>query len=667
MSDALISFIRSNLRGALVGAGIGSLDVCRTLLVAEMGAGLAGRYVTGVFRQIALYAAVGFAFRVFSRMLGATSAKFFRDTIRGATRGEFLERTIFAALWVTAVLFGLLQGADESVFGIVAFSALVLTVAVLITRVRTGPMAMSPPVRAVRTAVFAVTVAAAALAVFVATQLDLNSLAGRATAAWRTETASRLFERPDVVLITVDTLRADRLTAYGGETARTPALDRLTAESLLFERAMAQAPWTRSSFGSIWTGQTPSVHRANWRILRGPDGKDQTLASDALDPGLATLPAVFADAGYLTVGINNNIQTSARFGFARGFTTWIDVSQPLHVADDSLLCRSARELFEVTACPLAGAGAGEYPYLPADRLTPVIMELVSRIENSDAPVFLWLHYMDPHVPYNFHEGSSRPLDYDTIRDELARDPDAIRTRLETAYDAEIEFMDRHLGTVLNRIDSLPRLQRAVIAFTSDHGEELVERWQPAGEREAGRWYELRGYGHGHTLHEELLHVPLSIRLPGKARAGERVSFVAQHTDILPTLAAVAGLGRAPMTAANGRNLAAIGRDEGSTREQPVLFAERSLYGPELKAARKGRLKLVLRTEDGSRRLYDLDADRAELRAVPYDRKPGGAELDEALSRWMDTLPEEENGATTSESGEDAGLRRQLEALGYLDR
>lgn len=667
MSGALISFIRSNLRGPLVGAGIGSLDVCRTLLFAELGHGLAGRYVTGVFRQIALYALVGFLFATFSRLIGTTSAKFFRDTIRGATRGDFLERTILTALWITAALFGLLQGADGSVFGIVAFSALALTVGVLTTHVRTGPLAATPAVRTIRAATFAVVVAAAAFTVFVATQLDLNSLAGRATAAWRSEGAAAERERPDVVLITADTLRADRLPVYGGRTIQTPALDRLAADSLLFEHTMAQAPWTRSSFGSIWTGRTPSVHGANWRILRGADGKDETLASHALDPALATLPSIFAEAGYLTVGVNNNVQTSARFGFSRGFTTWIDVSQPLHTADDSLLCRSARALFDINACPLAGSAAGEYPYLPADRLTPVVMELVSRLENSDAPVFLWLHYMDPHVPYNFHDGSSLPLDYDAIREGLVQDADAIRARLASAYDAEIEFMDDHLGVVLDRLDSLPRLQKAVLAFTSDHGEELGERWQPENRREAERWYESRGYGHGHTLHEELLAVPLTIRLPQKARAGERVSFVAQHTDILATLTAIAGI---ELGADEGRNLAAMNLGEESTTGEPELFAERSLYGPELKAARKGPLKLILRTSDESRRLYDLDSDPGEIRSTAYDRTPGGGALDKALRQWMATLPAEESGSTppksASEPGDD-GLRRQLEALGYLER
>jgi arylsulfatase len=565
------------------------------------------------------------------------------------------------------MLFGLLEGADRSVFGIVAFSALALTVAVLTTYVRTGPLALAPAVRTIRAATFAVVIAAAAFTVFVATQLDLNSLAGRATAGRRAESASAESQRPDILLITADTLRADRLPAYGGRTVRTPGLDRLAAESLLFERAMAQAPWTRSSFGSIWTGRTPSVHGANWRILRGADGKDETLASHALAPGLATLPAVFAEAGYLTVGVNNNVQTSARFGFAQGFKTWIDVSQPLHAADSSLLCRSARALFEISACPLAGSAAGEYPYLPADRLTPVLMELVSRIENSDAPVFLWLHYMDPHVPYNFHDGRSRPLDYDRIREGLAKDAGAIRARLESAYDAEIEFMDRHLRIVLDRIDASPRLQAAVIAFTSDHGEELVERWQPEKRREAGRWYEARGYGHGHTLHEELLHVPLTIRLPQKARAGERVSLVAQHTDILATLTAIAGI--APGDT-EGRNLANLLPNAESAKEEPVLFAERSLYGPELKAARKGPLKLILRTQDESRRLYDLDTDPGELRSTPSDRTPGGETLEKALGQWMATLPAEESGRTPEESASDpgdAGLRRQLEALGYLER
>jgi arylsulfatase A-like enzyme len=243
----------------------------------------------------------------------------------------------------------------------------------------------------------------------------------------------------------------------------------------------------------------------------------------------------------------------------------------------------------------------------------------------------------------------------------------MRAKLERAYDAEIAFLDFHLGTALAQLQSLPRLRNAVIVLTSDHGEELAERYEPAAQRAAGRYFEHRGYGHGHTMHEELLHVPLLIRFPDRLHAGQRHSPAVQHTDLLPTLAAIAGIPADVAVNGQGRDLSAAIEESSATESLRVLFAEYSLYGPELKQARVGELKLILRTDDGSSEAFDLESDPGELRGSPQESFAGGNELNDELTRWMETLPANP-GTSDAAPGQaaDAGLRRRLEALGYLD-
>ena len=615
------SFLRGTLTGAIVGVGVGSLDVCRTLLATELGSGVAGRYVTGVFSQLMLYAAVGVAFAIASRICGAIRARVRRSNRQATPRGEFIEQTVFLTLWMVVLLFGLPPSGHDKLFSVVALSAYCLAFAFLVTRIRSADSALAPAIRIVRAAWFALLAVASASAVFAATQLNLESLSDRATADWKTGPSTARNDHPDIVLITVDTLRADRLSLYGGSTIETPNLDSLAAQSVIFDHMVAQSPWTRASFGSIWTGRTPSVHEASWRILHGEGGKDVPLASFPIKSDLPTLPEILSDAGYLTVGMNNNIQTSARFGFSRGFRTWIDVSQPIQVLADSLLCRTMDAWFLDDGCPLSASRTVDYPYLSADRLTPIVSAVVSKLDNATAPTFLWIHYLDPHVPLNSHDDESDSLNYEEIREELAHDRGSIRKTLGRAYDAEIAFLDNHLGEVLTRIQSLPRLRNAAIVFTSDHGEELGERWRPTDERAPGRYFEYRGDGHGHTLHEELLHVPFLLRLPDRSLAGQRYSSTVHHTDLLPTLAAIAGVATSVPADSRGRDLIdSLGESPPAT-DTRVLFAEHSLYVPELKQARSDTLKVILRTDGvlrsgiGSRRTTKL----APWRFRPRDR------------------------------------------------
>jgi hypothetical protein len=149
--------------------------------------------------------------------------------------------------------------------------------------------------------------------------------------------------RPNILLVTVDTLRADHLGPYGYTAIRTPGIDALASRGIVFEQMIAQSSWTRSSFGSMWTSRSPSFHGANWRLVLGDGvGRNDTVFSDGLRPDLPTLAQLLRDAGYKTAGINTNIQPAAMFGFDKGFDHYVDYSRPLSLLEHTLLCKGLK-------------------------------------------------------------------------------------------------------------------------------------------------------------------------------------------------------------------------------------------------------------------------------------------------------------------------------------
>ncbi len=327
--------------------------------------------------------------------------------------------------------------------------------------------------------------------------------------------------RPNVVLVTIDTLRADRLGTYGYPLPTSPNIDRFALEAVVFERGIAASAHTSPSHASILTSRYTREHSIGHHT-----GPTRLV-------GATTLADHYRAAGYATAGFVGNVNLKRGSGFDRGF----------EVYDDELPDREAnREVFERTA----------------DQTNERVL---AWLDAEPGPFFLWVHYQDPHGPYTppaEFEGRIRvpapesepDLPVNTSHSGLRGIPSyqAIDGRrraseYEGLYGDEILYADRAFGKLVERIDEHASGRDAVILLTADHGEAMGE----------GEFY----FGHSYTTHPHLAHVPFIVRAPMLEPA--RSDFVVSHVDVLPTLLELTGLPAA--TSVSGRALGPILRGE----------------------------------------------------------------------------------------------------------
>ncbi len=430
--------------------------------------------------------------------------------------------------------------------------------------------------------------------------------------------------KPNVLLITIDTLRADHLSAYGYSRKTSPRIDSIAARGILYENAIAQAPNTHPSTAAIVTSRYPSD-------LGGNPFKYIPYSA-------ATLAEAFRNAGYRTSAVVSNVWLRTSMGFDQGFEGFDD--------------ESAMSEFYADGERVAWKNA-------ADVSDAALSWLESR---PDGPFFLWVHYLDPHHPYEpppeYREAfsTSYSANAEFIRG-LAAKPTGEQTRMLTymgrgkipvtdeqfaaivdQYDGEIAYADAQIGRLLDFLASRSLADHTIVAVTADHGEEF---------RDHGGW------GHSHTLHRELLHVPLIVAYPG-APAGKRVESTARLIDLAPTLLARAGL---PVPASmRGVDLLAASGD----RPAVSMLTRKNEISVEL-----GKHKLVSDLARTRPRLYELGEDREEH----IDRATSDPERVAALYAILDrelggTVAVEQTHDTASQL--DDSTRKQLKALGYLD-
>jgi arylsulfatase A-like enzyme len=688
LQDATASFVAGKWKGpggiarhVVLGILLSAITVCIEILLTlgplALGATTDGRYAVDIGRTLLLYCAIG---ALYGAAIGAVFLLVALARSGTALAGPGYASSI--ALWVYLVVVAVRVVHGPTLLGpafgppTLGFHAsaavLAATIGYVVAKRHAQFGTLSAPVRRMLGFVAAAVIASGAGGMLsIRDMLDLDSLVERETAAIVVPSA-RIAESPlgtSLLLLTIDTLRADRVGAYGYQKARTPVLDRLAREGILFERATAQSSWTRPSFGTLFTSRYPSDHRAAWRLLKNAPGDRHSLYNRPLRSDLPTVAEVLDAGGYLTVGINTNVQTSRPFGFEHGFDHFIDVSRAFSVLTGSLACR-APGLGLSKLCGRWSAVSPDYPYLTGDRVLQIFQRVADRLEVAQQPFFLWLHFMDPHVPYRAHDGSGASMGYDDIERLLAgNDGAATATRVTNEmYDAAVAFADRCVGDVLARIDGSESLGPAAVLVTSDHGEELLERWRAVPERPQALQYYYRGYGHGHTMYDELLRVPLILRLPDRRYAGVRVASPVGHIDVAPTLLALAGIESSnPRYVPEGTDLVSIVRSGGDANR--AMRSEAALYGSEVKALTAGGKKIIERFADGERERYDVASDPAERDNVGSDGRAPFASLERDLDAWLENVPAEPGAdsgvGVDTPSIDDAQLRRQLEALGYI--
>jgi len=438
-----------------------------------------------------------------------------------------------------------------------------------------------------------------------------------------------LEDAPNVILIGVDTLRADRLSCYGYTASQTPAIDALAAGGARYANTTAQASWTKPSFATLLTSLYPSSHTAI--------GKP-----DRLPEAVTTLAEALAAGGYHTGGIVNNVSIGPAFGFEQGFAqfSYLSPSYLFGANESASQLGLYQGLRRVWARATGGRIYVQNFYQEAAVVNSEAMAWLER--NKGTRFFLFLHYMDPHDPYFEHPYNGRG--YARASDQ-SPDP-ALASTFSQLYDGEIRYLDEHLGELFAWLQAEGLYDPALIVLTSDHGEEFQEH---------GGWW------HGQTLYQEQIAVPLIVKYPGAARAGEVAGDLAASLDVAPTILDAAGL-PVPDTM--------MGRSLWSASEPPAyVYAEEDLEGNVVRAVRTAEFKLIRANAGNPRGLpaeqvFHLAADPGEQQPLAQEAGPA-IPVDSLRARLREALTQALQAAVAAESADlDAAVRQKLHDLGY---
>lgn len=394
---------------------------------------------------------------------------------------------------------------------------------------------------------------------------------------------------PNVVLVTIDTLRADHLGCYGYTRPTSPFIDSLAAEGMRCADASASASWTKPATGTILTGLYPSRHGALYHgsMLRVPEG-EQTLAE------------AFRERGWVTAGFVANPNLKKVFDFDQGFDVYFDSP----VEDTVTLACIRGTWFGQLLMKLL---RHQFNWNYENDIARMNREILPWLEKNHAQrFFLYAHYIDPHIPYD------PPAKY---REEFAQEHGFVlfNERMRKVgidlYDGEIRYSDDGVKELVAKLKELGVWDNTILVLTSDHGEEFFEH---------------DVLGHGFSLYQAVVHVPLILRGPN-VPVGVLEAPV-QIVDLPATVLALAGTDLAAL----GDGTSFHGLFAQPTKAEPELFLE-SEFGQDdtnhrefvFTGVRKGRWKLVLTEENeffppkdpryGREALYDLDADPQEKR------------------------------------------------------
>ncbi|MEM7309233.1 MAG: sulfatase [Planctomycetota bacterium] len=481
------------------------------------------------------------------------------------------------------------------------------------------------------------TLRSAAAALALASGLALSCSGGEAGAE----------RRPDVVLIVIDTLRADRLSCYGYPRPTTPVLDRLAREGARFQDVTAQSSWTLPSMVSMLSGRYLTAYR------------------DFLDAGAPTLAETFAEAGYSTVGVVGNVLLKPEGGFGRGFDHYDARPAPGTPGDDRVRARDIEDLAAAMWEPLDEA-------------------LATGDDGERPPLFLYLHPFDPHAPYVGDAtldaplppaeavavepagwqaetlarlGPAPPAGDDGWGNELAE----LRRR-RGLHDQDVRHTDDVLGEVLAELEQRGVLENCVLAVVSDHGECLWERLAPMPpdrlrrEPPATFFYQ----DHGAYLYEEGVATPMLFWGTG-VEAGLEPAVPVENVDVFPTLLELCQVpARGDL---HGRSLAPLlrGDEPGPWRE---TVHSQVLFSTSIRDLTSGE-KLIVPTEHGERlgapsELFRLGDD--PLERTPIDDAAAASRLRARIEAWTERYPT----SSTFGMAHDPEREKMLNDLGYTD-
>jgi arylsulfatase A-like enzyme len=385
--------------------------------------------------------------------------------------------------------------------------------------------------------------------------------------------AEHLADRPNLILVMVDTLRADHLSCYGSDAVRTPNLCSLAADGGSRFEAYSHASWTKPATASLLTSLLPSSHNA----MSKPS---------SLSPEVDLVSEVLKDHGYTTGGIVSNINLAESFGFDQGYDEYHYMA-PAYIAgaEESssklILYQLARQIVFRLKSGITFDGF----YQDSERVNEVAMDWIDR--HQEERFFLFLHYMDPHDPYFVH-----PYNGEGIARVSNQNPDpALAEEMHRLYVGEIEYLDGNFGKLLAKLRQTGVYDDTVIMLVADHGEEFQEH---------GGWW------HGLTLYDEQIAVPLLVKWAEGDRAAPPVSGrVGRLIDVVPTL-----LARAGASATKAMQGVDLSVDESLLPPKDLqVFSEEDHEGNALWSLRTREWKLIQANPDNPRGLPEQELFR----------------------------------------------------------
>jgi arylsulfatase A-like enzyme len=448
---------------------------------------------------------------------------------------------------------------------------------------------------------------------------------------------------PNIILIVIDTLRADFLSCYGYPKKISPYIDAMSRKGILFEKVYASSPWTLTSLASILTSLHPFAHHVD---------DFESVLDDSFD----TLPEILRKFGYSTIAFIGNPIIEEQQGFAQGFDYYDNygyeveknmminrvvayVLQNLHIIEESY--SSSYWVFSLrfhSFWPFFKRAS----YVIAEDLNKRIYSKLETLENDK--FFLYIHYMDPHAPYLKHPNI------------LCREPMLVpenMTEIISVYEGEIEYVDAHIGTLMKKLQDYGFIKNSIIIITSDHGEEF---------------YEHKGWHHGSTLYDESLVVPLIIIFPHPESEYMNISSQVSIIDIMPTLLAhIKRMNSELQSIFHGRDLTDLLRSP--EEKQRFIYFENKLNKLSQDQLKKGvctkNYKLIknqnLKKKIVSYELYDIKNDSEEKQKLSVNNIVEAQVLLNALKEF-EKLDRPMRSAPKKIRKE---LEKKLKALGYI--
>jgi arylsulfatase A-like enzyme len=443
----------------------------------------------------------------------------------------------------------------------------------------------------------------------------------------------------NILLIAIDTLRADRLSCYGYQKKTTPNLDRFAREGIKFNNFFSQNSFTQPAFTTIYSGKYPITHN-----IVAQDGDVD------LDDKISLLPEILQDNGYKTAAIDN--LEFMKDWFTRGYDRYIN--------------------------PCKIESINPYVGIKAEIISDYAIDWLA--DNYQENFFLFLHYWDPHMPYLPPTNQDEKFRTESVKDgrtlkDVMREPvysfvsqfykeDIDIGEVQYKYDAEINYMDQEINRVVQFLIDQQVLDDTLVLFTADHGESLGEH---------GIYFDHIG------LYDQSIQIPLIIRYPNLA-VGKEINSLTEQVDLAPTILDIAGLkDNDTIAEMEGQSLLSLIKGKQDKKTDYIYANESSWQCKRTIRSKKWKFIKAIEADvfgNPMQELYDLEKDPFENNNLAKERKEVADKLEKQMQNWVTAkLQNVDHGDPLKEQGcskklhpntkaEEEKIKKRLEEFGY---